>query len=55
VILPVSTGEATSGVLGAVLAPQYKRMPWFSLAGHQVPTKAALSLPLLIWTGREEI
>jgi len=29
-------------------------MPWFSLAGCQVPTKAALSLPLLNWTGEKK-
>jgi len=27
---------------------------WFSLAGHQVPAKAALSLPLLHWTGEKK-
>jgi len=27
---------------------------WFSLAGCHVPTKAALSLPLLMWTGEKK-
>jgi len=29
-------------------------LSWFSLVGHQVPTKAALSLPLLNWTGEKK-
>jgi len=31
-----------------------KGLQWFRLAGHQVPTKAALSLPLLSWTGEKK-
>jgi len=30
-------------------------MLWFSLPGHQVPTKAALSLPPPNWTGQKNM
>jgi len=29
-------------------------LSWFSLAGHQVPTKAFLSFRLLSWTGEKK-
>jgi len=35
-------------------APLYFLLSWFSLAGCQVPTKAALSFPLLNWTGERK-
>jgi len=53
-----SNGPAISTITFKSIKAKYLFFPaskkvllWFSLAGHQVPTKAALSLPLLSRTG----
>jgi len=49
-VLVVSTSHTSF----AALSSHANILLWFSQAGCQVPTKAALSLPFLIWTGEKK-
>jgi len=53
-ILPIPRASDLLSYFVHQVSPYAGFMSWFSLAGYQVPIKAALSLPLLKWTGEKK-